>query len=73
MAQHVELAKDVSAMANAEGGALVVGLQTEPLAGERTDRVSAVGRGEMSVGRWMSASRPLELPSRSVRKTYRNR
>ena len=35
-----ELTKDVSAMANAEGGFLLMGLRTEPVAEEHTDRVT---------------------------------
>ncbi len=37
-----ELAKDVSALANAEGGYLIIGLETVPLFKENTDRVKAL-------------------------------
>ncbi|SRR6266849_6433318 len=37
-----ELAKDVSAFSNAEGGFIVVGLTTEPVPEEQTDKVSAL-------------------------------
>ena len=35
-----EVAKDVSAMANADGGFLLIGLKTEPVLEEKTDQVS---------------------------------
>src|SRR5262245_55188883 len=35
-----ELAKDVSAIANADGGFLLIGLRTESVLEEKTDRVS---------------------------------
>jgi hypothetical protein len=38
----IELSKDVSALANAEGGFLIVGLHTEPVLEEQTDRVDAL-------------------------------
>jgi predicted HTH transcriptional regulator len=37
-----ELAKDVSAFANADGGILVVGLATAPLADVQKERVTAI-------------------------------
>src|SRR5712692_9637747 len=37
-----ELAKDVSAFANADGGILIVGLTTAPVAEMRTERVTAL-------------------------------
>jgi predicted HTH transcriptional regulator len=37
-----ELAKDVCAFANAEGGFILVGFETEPHLAERTDRVTAL-------------------------------
>ncbi len=45
LASHVgryELAKDVTAFANSEGGHLVIGLATTPVVDENTDEVSAV-------------------------------
>ena len=38
----IELAKDISALANSEGGYLIIGLVTEPVAGEQTDQVVAL-------------------------------
>lgn len=38
----IELAKDISALANSEGGHLIIGLVTEPVAGEQTDQVVAL-------------------------------
>lgn len=35
-----ELSKDVSALANSQGGFLLIGLRTEPVAEEHTDRVT---------------------------------
>lgn len=37
-----ELAKDVTAFANSEGGHIVIGLATKPVADEKTDEVSAL-------------------------------
>lgn len=37
-----DLAKDASAMANAEGGFIIVGLNSEPIPEEQTDRVTQV-------------------------------
>jgi hypothetical protein len=41
-AQRIELSKDVSALANSDGGFLIFGLKTAPVADERTDRVTAL-------------------------------
>jgi hypothetical protein len=38
----IELAKDISALANSEGGHLIIGLVTEPVAGEQTEQVVAL-------------------------------
>ena len=37
-----ELAKDLSAFANAEGGFLIIGLETKPLAEKNTDKVNEI-------------------------------
>ena len=37
-----ELAKDVSSFANAAGGLLMIGLNTEPLIGQKTEKVRAL-------------------------------
>lgn len=39
----VELSKDVSALANHEGGFVLIGLRTEPVPEEHTDRVTELG------------------------------
>jgi hypothetical protein len=38
----IELSKDVSGLANAEGGFLIIGLHTEPVLEEQTDRITAL-------------------------------
>ena len=50
-----ELAKDVSAFANAEGGFLIIGLVTERLTETRTEKVTSFdlcGRDQFDVGQY---------------------
>jgi len=57
--QRFELSKDVSAMANSEGGFILFGLRTEPILEERTDQVIELdlfGTDEFNASQFMGVT-----------------